>query len=125
MALSSSIKKETRLSGSYGRFLHSIQNKRVFIWNYGGRWYGSRTVQELRAQGWIWSIAYEPHISATHSLAQDWWLLIRAITLMRFDGIFSEQCLGSTLGHPVQEFAKNGTLATEGGAWHTQHHVFE
>ncbi|TWB91026.1 MULTISPECIES: methyltransferase domain-containing protein [unclassified Synechococcus] len=89
-------------------------DKRGVYLNYGaGGW--SRTVQELRAQGWI-VYAYEPHISATHSLAQDWCVCSsEQLQLMRFDGIFSNNVL-EHFRHPVQELQRMERLLHEGGS---------
>ncbi|MFS2112681.1 class I SAM-dependent methyltransferase [Herbaspirillum frisingense] len=79
--------------------------------NYGaGGW--SRSVQQLRAEGWN-VLAFEPHSSAAAPVDY----LIRShadLQSMRFDGIFSNNVL-EHLRHPVREMAQMTALLKEGG----------
>ena len=80
------------------RAFHALEPRREGVYlNYGaGAW--SRSVQELRAQGWN-VLAYEPHQAAArgeHLVSSEEHLLT-----MRFDGIFSNNVL-EHFRHPAQ-----------------------
>ena len=83
------------------RTFHSLKPKQNGLYlNYGaGGW--SRSISELRAQGWdVW--AYEPHGSATTSSEP---YIIRSkeqLAAMKFDGIFSNNVL-EHLRNPIDE----------------------
>lgn len=84
--------------------------KGIYV-NYGaGNW--SRSVQQLRSEGWnVW--AFEPHSSA--AMQADGLISSREqLTAMRFDGIFSNNVL-EHLRYPEQELAKIATLLKPDG----------
>lgn len=79
--------------------------------NYGaGGW--SRSVQQLRAEGWN-VLAFEPHVSAA---AQADYLICshKDLQSMRFDGIFSNNVL-EHLRYPVREMSQLTGLLKDGG----------
>jgi SAM-dependent methyltransferase len=94
------------------RAFHALQPKRDGLYlNYGaGAW--SRSVEQLRADGWN-VLAFEPHQSATrgdHVIASK----VHLETL-RFDGIFSNNVL-EHFRHPVSALRDMAKLLTESGA---------
>lgn len=94
------------------RAFHALQPVRGRRYlNFGaGAW--SRSVEQLRAEGWdVWS--YEPHAAPSGALfpmISD----ARQLATMRFDGIFSNNVL-EHFRHPVQELSFMATLLKPGG----------
>ena len=95
------------------RAFHSLLPKKDGIYlNYGaGAW--SKSVTELRAQGWnVWG--YEPHRSARDELA-DWMIADETkFGHLRFDGVFSNNVL-EHFRYPVAELQRIAQFLKEGG----------
>ena len=95
------------------RSFHALEPKRDGVYlNYGaGSW--SRSVQQLREEGWQ-VFAYEPHVSAA-GVSNDNSLLDKPTLLRtRFDGIYSNNVL-EHLRDPVGELRLLASLLTYDG----------
>ena len=94
------------------RAFHLLQPVKNGVYlNYGaGGW--SKSIQELRNQGWN-VFAFEPHESAVTN--SDWLIRSKAdLVEMKFDGIFSNNVL-EHLRYPVQELSFLKNLLKAGG----------